>query len=64
MHLAEGAEGEMGADRRYIERWQIGLLSSLLELTWWFRRASLNLERRLLRAGVWLMDAQKPRSRQ
>ncbi|MGH9256601.1 MAG: hypothetical protein ACRD3C_18730 [Vicinamibacterales bacterium] len=54
----------MGADRRYIERWQIGLLSSLLELTWWFRRASLNLERRLLRAGVWLMDAQKPRSRQ
>jgi hypothetical protein len=50
-------------DRRYIERWQIALFGSLLEFTWWCRRASMNLERRLLRAGVWLTDAQKPRNR-
>jgi hypothetical protein len=48
---------------RYIERFQIALFGSLLHFTWWCRRASTNLERRLLRAGVWLTDSQKPRSR-
>jgi hypothetical protein len=50
-------------DRRYIDRCQIAIFGSLLEFTWWCRRASMNFERRLLRAGVWLTDAQKPRSR-
>lgn len=48
---------------RYIERFQIALFGSLLHFTWWCRRAATNLERRLLRAGVWLTDSQKPRSR-
>jgi hypothetical protein len=50
-------------DRRYIDRWQIALFGGLLGFTWWCRRASMNFERRLLRAGIWLTDAQKPRSR-
>ena len=50
-------------DRRYIDRWQIALFGGLLGFTWWCRQASMNFERRLLRAGIWLMDAQKPRSR-
>ena len=50
-------------DRRYIDRFQIALFGGLLGFTWWCRRASMNFERRLLRAGIWLMDGQKPRSR-
>ena len=50
-------------DRRYIDRWQIAIFGGLLGFTWWCRQASMNFERRLLRAGIWLMDTQKPRSR-
>ena len=53
----------MAADGRYIERWQIALFEGLLGLAWWCRQASLNFERRLLRAGVWLTDSQRSRNR-
>src|SRR5688500_10930904 len=33
---------------RLLERWQIALFGGLLQLTWWIRKASLAVERRLL----------------
>jgi hypothetical protein len=41
---------------RLFERWQIALFGQLLQLMWRIRKGSLAVERRLLRAGVWLTD--------
>jgi hypothetical protein len=45
------------------DRLQISLFGILLQLSWWCRQASLTVERRLLRAGVSMVDAQKPKRR-
>ena len=60
---AELAASTNHMERHYIERFQIAIFGGLLEFAWWCRKASTNFERRLLRAGVWLMDSQKPRHR-
>jgi hypothetical protein len=45
------------------DRLQIAVFGVLLQLAWWCRQAALNVERRLLRAGVSMVDAQKPKRR-